>query len=125
MQRLETVDEEDFRKFMIDSGLSKNSAEACVSYAKKFEWYLLKHKEGKRLREANPRDAKDFALWGVRGFKRTWTINAYMYGIQKYYEYKNSRDMVNAIKKLRRHKRPKPTARPDLINWDDFQINLR
>lgn len=117
------MDDQEFRKFLIDSGLSENTARAYVSNVKKFEWYLLKYKD-KGLQEANPRDIKDFARWGIRGFGRTSSINSYLYGIHKYYEYQDSEEMRNTIKQLPRYKRPKPTARPDLINWGDFQKSM-
>jgi site-specific recombinase XerD len=113
------MDEVEFRKFLKDGGMSENTVKAYISHMNKFEWYL--RARGNELEEANRGDIKDFARWGVREFKRTCTINSYLYGIQKYYEFKEKDKMVETIKKLPRYKRPKSKARLDLLNWDDFQ----
>lgn len=115
---MKDVDEEEFREFLRKRKLSEKTVKAYVSYVKKLKEYLLKYKRGKGLEEANPRDIKDFALWGGKELK--FSINPYLYGIKKYYEYKSDKVMCNAIEEIPRHKPPESRAR-DLITWRHFE----
>lgn len=112
------MDEEGFREFLRKSKQSGKTIKAYVSFVKKFEEYLSKFKEGKGLDEATPRGAKDFVLWGRQELK---AVNPYLYGIQKYYEYKANEVMSNAIREI---PRDKPQRSGGLISWDFFEKHM-
>lgn len=112
---MKNMDEGKFREFLRKSKRSEKTVKVYISYVKKFEEYLLKYKRGKQLKEANPRDIKDFALWGRKELK---SINPYLSGIQRYYEHTDNEDMRNAIEEISRGKPPKSN---NLITWDDFR----
>ena len=95
------MDEKGFREFSRKHGRSKSAIESCVGFVKKFEDYLQEHKGVKGIDEATPDDIRDFASWGKKELK---SINSYLWGIHRYYEFTSDKKMYKVTLNLRRQK---------------------
>jgi len=93
------MDEKGFREFSRKHGRSKSAIESCVGFVKKFEDYLQEHKGVKGIDEATPDDIRDFASWGKKELK---SINSYLWGIHRYYEFTSDKKMYKVTLNLRR-----------------------
>jgi len=93
------MDEKGFREFSRKHGRSKSATESCIGFVKKFEDYLQEHKRVKRIDEATPDDIRDFASWGKKELK---SINSYLWGIHRYYEFTSDKEMYRVTLDLRR-----------------------
>ena len=93
------VDEKGFREFSRKHGRSRSAIESCIGFVKKFEDYLQEHKGIKGIDEATPDDVRDFVSWGKKELK---SINSYLWGIHRYYEFTSDKKMYKATLGLRR-----------------------
>lgn len=93
------MDEKGFREFSRKRGRSKSAIESCIGFVKKFEDYLREHKGIKGIDEATPGDIKDFVSWGKKELK---SVNSYLWGIHRYYEFTSDKKMYKSTLDLRR-----------------------
>ena len=93
------MDEKGFREFSRKHGRSKSAIESCIGFVKKFENYLQEHKGVKGIDEATPDDIRDFVSWGKKELK---SINSYLWGIHRYYEFTSDKKMYKVTLNLRR-----------------------
>jgi site-specific recombinase XerD len=119
-QNVICMDEERFRDFLQKKKKAQKTAKAYVSYVKKLETYLLNYKGGKRLEEASIGDIKDFVLWFRTGMAKS-SVNPYLSGFQKYYEYIRKDILRDTIKEMKRDRRSKSD---NLITWEHFEESM-
>lgn len=93
------MDEKGFREFSRKHGRSKSAIESCIGFVKKFENYLQKYKGIKGIDEATPDDIRDFVSWGTNELK---SINSYLWGLHRYYEFTSDKKMYRTALDLRR-----------------------
>jgi hypothetical protein len=93
------LDEKGFREFLRKHGRSKSAIESCIGFVKKFEDYLQEHKGVKGIDKATSDDIRDFVSWGKKELK---SINSYLWGIHRYYEFTSDKEMYRVTLDLRR-----------------------
>ena len=93
------MDKKGFREFSRERGRSYNAIESCISFVNKFEDYLQKHKGVKGIDKATPDDIRDFVSWGKKELK---SVNSYLWGIHRYYEFTADKKMYKVALDLRR-----------------------
>jgi hypothetical protein len=93
------MDEKGFREFLRKHGRSKSAIESCIGFVRKFEDYLQEHKDVKGIDKATPDDIREFVSWGKKELK---SINSYLWGIHRYYEFTSDKEMYKVTLDLRR-----------------------
>lgn len=93
------MDEKGFTEFSRKHGRSKSAIESCIGFVRKFEDYLQEHKDVKGIDKATPDDIREFVSWGKKELK---SINSYLWGIHRYYEFTSDKEMYRVTLDLRR-----------------------
>jgi hypothetical protein len=93
------MDEKGFREFSRRHGRSRNAIESCIGFVNKFEDYLREHKGIEGIDEATPDDIRDFVSWGK---KELGSVNSYLWGIHRYYEFTSDKKRYKVALDLRR-----------------------
>lgn len=107
------MDEKRFREFLRKHGRSKNTIESCVGFVNKFEDYLQGHKGVKGIDEATPGDIRDFLSWGKKELR---SVNSYLWGIHRYYEFTSDMKMYKVALSLRRQEIEKRRGKRKPLN---------
>lgn len=105
------MDEKGFREFSRKRGRSRSAIKSCIGFVKKFENYLQEYKGIKGIDEATQDDIRDFVSWGKKELK---SINSYLWGIHRYYEFTSDKNMYKLALDLRRQEieKRRGTRRP-------------
>ena len=93
------MDDKGFREFSRKRGRSRSAIESCVGFVKKFEDYLREHRGIRGIDEATPDDIRSFVSWGKKELK---SVNSYLWGIHRYYEFISDKKMYKVTLDLRR-----------------------
>lgn len=112
------MNEKGFREFSRKHGRSKSAIESCIGFVKKFEDYLQEHKGVQGIDKATPDDIRDFASWGKKELK---SINSYLWGIHRYYEFTSDRKMYKVALDLRRQEIEERRGRRKPLNLKKIQ----
>jgi hypothetical protein len=112
------MDEKGFREFSRKRGRSKNAIESCIGFVNKFEDYLREHKGIKGIDDATPDDIRDFASWGKKELR---TMNSYLWGIHRYYEFTSDKKLYKVALDLRRREIEKRRDTRKPLNLNEIQ----
>ena len=93
------MNEKGFREYSRKHGRSGSAIESCIGFVKKFEDYLREHRGIEWIDEATSDDIRDFVSWGKKELK---SINSYLWGIHRYYEFASNGKMCKVTLDLRR-----------------------
>jgi len=93
------VDEKGFREFSRKHGRSRSAIESCIRFVKKFEDYLEEYKGIQGIDKATPDDIRDFVSWGKKELR---SVNSYLWGMHRYYEFTSDKKMYKVTLDLRR-----------------------
>ena len=93
------MDDKGFREFSRKRGRSRSAIESCVGFVKKFEDYLREHRGIRGIDEATPDDIRSFVSWDKKELK---SVNSYLWGIHRYYEFTSDKKMYKVTLGLRR-----------------------
>jgi hypothetical protein len=84
------MNEEGFRAFLKAQRRSQGTIEQCVRLVEEFKAYLDEHRGGKGLDDGSPEDLEAFVSWKKKQRK---SVNSYLWGIHRYYEYMSNEPM--------------------------------
>jgi len=112
------MDEKGFREFSRKHGRSKSAIESCIGFVNKFEDYLQEHKGIKGIDEATPDDVRDFVSWGKKELR---SVNSYLWGIHRYYEFTSDKKMYKVTLDLRRQEIEKRRGKRKPLNLKKIQ----
>jgi len=84
----------------------------------KFEDYLEEHKGIKGIDEATPDDIRDFVSWGEKELR---SVNSYLWGIHRYFEFTSDKKMYKVALDLRRQEIEKRRSRRKPLNLKMIQ----
>jgi len=112
------LDEKGFRDFSRKHGRSKSAIESCIGFVKKFEDYLQERKGVKGIDEATPDDIRDFVSWGKKELR---SVNSYLWGIHRYYEFTSDRKMYKVTLDLRSQEIEKRRGKRKPLNLEKIQ----
>ena len=73
-----------FVEFLQQKKKSARTVKNYTDFVQKYEAYLLKHKNGKKIENASKKELHDFAKWGE---KNKLKINQYLWGVKEYYDF--------------------------------------
>jgi hypothetical protein len=90
IKQRDVMDYDDFTHFLKKNKKSDKTIARHVAYVKTFETYLREKKHGKRLEEATPADAADFALWGDTELQG---VTQYIWAIKSFAEYRSHHEL--------------------------------
>lgn len=90
------MDEEGFRRYLKKIGKSEKRCDSEVRHMKKFEEYLLKHKN-RRLGEEAPEDLGDFVNWAMGKREK---VNVLLWVLNRYYSCVSNDLMFCAVNEL-------------------------
>ncbi len=100
------MDEIGFASYLTANGRLPNTVKRCVALVQEFERYLLGHKQGRELEQADPQDLADFAAWASG---RVRCVDTYLLAVAVYYDCAGRPQMSAAARALRRP-RPRQAA---------------
>jgi len=112
------MDEKGFREFSRKHGRSRSAIESCIRFVDKFEDYLEEHKGIKGIDEATPDDIRDFVSWGEKELR---SVNSYLWGIHRYFEFTSDKKMYKVALDLRRQEIEKRRSRRKPLNLKMIQ----
>ncbi len=112
------MNEKGFREFLRKHGRSESAIESCIGFVNKFEDYLQEHKCIKGIDEATPDDIRDFVSWGKKELR---SVNSYLWGIHRYYEFTSDKKMYKVTLDLRRQEIEKRRGKRKPLNLKKIQ----
>ncbi len=113
------MDEEGFKKHLRKSGRSQSAIKRILSFAKVYEEYLMKHRNGIGLDEASPGDLEVFVSWFEK--ESGDSAKTYLWAIRHYYIFTSNQEMRKATGMLREErvsKKRKPMVLSRFVGVD-------